>query len=408
VSTGPAAPGAAHPRALAIADHSYELPAQRIAQEPLAGRDESRLLVHRGGATIDARFRDLPEHLPAGTLLVLNETRVVNARLLFQRPTGAQIEVLCLDPADHGPVEQALVARGTSAWRCLIGNAKRWREGEELLLEAGDLRLLAQRTGTDRVRFRWEPAALTFAEVLDRMGHVPLPPYMQRPDGPLDRERYNTVFARHEGSVAAPTASLHFTPGLMERLGAKGVRMTRLTLHVGAGTFLPVSSERMDGHVMHDEEVSLPLAALEALRTQLGNGPIVAVGTTALRTIESLYWHGCRLLSGADGVEMDIGQWEPYEERDEPSVARTIEAVIDDLRKRGSDRLTGRTRLLIAPGYRFKLADGLITNFHQPRSTLLLLVAAFIGPDWRKVYAHALTSDYRFLSYGDGSLLWRT
>ncbi|HRH36862.1 MAG TPA: S-adenosylmethionine:tRNA ribosyltransferase-isomerase [Flavobacteriales bacterium] len=395
-------------RELAIADFTYVLPEDRIAQEPLAERDASKLLVCRNGVITDRTFRDVADELPANALLVLNDTRVVNARLVFHRSTGARIEVLCLSPADGAPVERAFAQRGSATWECFVGNAKRWKEGEELELQAGNLILRAARSGADHVRFTWSPGELTFADVLAQLGHVPLPPYMKRPDAEADKERYNTVFSHHAGSVAAPTASLHFTTELLRALEQRGIRKAQLTLHVGAGTFLPVKSERMADHRMHTEQVRVPLEALVAVREQLGKGPIVTVGTTALRTLESVYWHGAQLLRGTAGAEISIGQWEPYEERDnEPTAQEALDAVVDSLNTRGEDRLIGTTSLLIAPGYRFRFVDGLITNFHQPQSTLLLLVAAFVGPGWRAIYDHALAKDYRFLSYGDGSLLFR-
>lgn len=406
------------PRDLAIAEHTYTLPAERIAQRPLEERDAAKLLHYRNGAISDHRFSDLAGLLPVNSLLVLNDTRVVNARLVLQRPTGARIEVLCLTPADGGPVERAFAQQGNGTWNAFVGNAKRWKEGEEILLRGtvplrgtslGELALRARRTAPEQVSFTWEPAALTFAEVLEQVGHVPLPPYMARPDETTDRERYNTVFARHAGSVAAPTASLHFTPELLDAMAARGIATARLTLHVGAGTFLPVKSDRMDGHTMHSEQVRVPLEVLQALAAQLRNGPVVPVGTTALRTLESIYWHGVMLLQGRAGEELAVEQWEPYGHAAHalPSAQEALDAVIGRVSSSGDDRLTGSTRLLIAPGYTFRFADGLVTNFHQPQSTLLLLVAAIVGPDWRRIYDHALAGDYRFLSYGDGSLLWR-
>ncbi len=402
-----------HPRDLRIADYTYELPEERIAQRPLEERDASRLLVCRDGAISDRTFHELPGLLPPDALLVLNDTQVVNARLLFQRETGARIEVLCLAPADGVPVEEAFATRGQCVWDALVGNAKKWRTGEELHLRGtsslgAPLSLRASREG-EGVCFAWEPSELSFSEVLDRLGHVPLPPYMSRPDEDADRTRYNTVFARHPGSVAAPTASLHVSPGVLEGLGAKGIARTTLTLHVGAGTFAPVKSERMAEHPMHGEQVSIPREALLALAERLGRGPIIPVGTTALRTLESIYWHGVMILEGRAAAHMDIDQWEPYELRpgDLPTPARSLEAVITQVEAAGEVRLVGSTRLLIAPGYTFRFADALVTNFHQPQSTLLLLVAAFLGTGWRAVYDHALRSGYRFLSYGDGSLLWR-
>jgi len=398
-----------HPRGLSIADFTYALPEERIAQQPLTDRDASKLLVWRDGFISDRGFRGITDELPSGSLLVINDTRVVNARLVFHRSTGGRVEALCLSPVDGAPVELAFEARGACEWHCFIGNAKRWREGEELLLRAEGLELRATRTGAEQVRFSWAPRELSFSQVLDAFGHVPLPPYMKRADAPADKERYNTVFAKHEGSVAAPTASLHFTPELLEELALNGVTQARLTLHVGAGTFLPVKSERMEGHAMHHEQLRITRDALQAIVDQAGMAPIVAVGTTALRTLESLYWHGAGLIRGDRAVAMNVGQWEPYERIGaEPSSMEALQAVIADLDARGQAQLTGRTQLLIAPGYRFRFADGLITNFHQPQSTLLLLVAAFVGPDWRRIYDHALAHGYRFLSYGDGSLLWRS
>ncbi|MBK9177137.1 MAG: S-adenosylmethionine:tRNA ribosyltransferase-isomerase [Flavobacteriales bacterium] len=398
-----------HPRELAIADYTYALPEDRIAQQPLPERDASRLLVYREGSISDRFFRELTSEIPSGALLVLNDTRVVNARLVFHRDTGARIEVLCLSPADDGPVEEAFAQKGCCEWRCFIGNAKRWKEGERLLLRSGAIEFEAARIAPDTIRFRWSPAEHDFAYVLEALGHVPLPPYMKRSDSPADRERYNTVFAEHEGSVAAPTASLHLTPAILEALRSNGTRTASVTLHVGAGTFLPVKSGRMEGHGMHGEQVRIPLAALESFADRMGKGPIIAVGTTALRTLESVYWHGVKLLQGPAVEEMAVEQWEPYDTVDPlPTAAHALEAVLADLTRRGEDRLVGHTSLLIAPGYRFRFTDALVTNFHQPQSTLLLLVAAFIGQDWRAVYDHALLKGYRFLSYGDGSLLWRS
>lgn len=395
-------------RSLSIADFTYALPEDRIAQRPLADRDASKLLQFKDGRITDHRFTDLPDLLPTGTLLVLNDTKVVNARLVFHRSSGARIEILCLTPTAGRPVEAVFAETGSSEWECFVGNAKRWKEGEVLELNGDGTIVHAERTSPGTVRFTWRPADRSFSEVLERVGHVPLPPYMKRPDDGADKHRYNTVFAQHKGSVAAPTASLHFTPQVLERLMVKGIDKAALTLHVGAGTFLPVKSDTMQDHAMHREQVRIPIHALAQVAERLGVGSIVTVGTTALRTLESVYWHGVRLVKGEVLAEMDVHQWEPYANEEAlPSPAEVLAAVITDLRSRGEDRLVGSTELLIAPGYRFRFADGLVTNFHQPQSTLLLLVAAFLGSEWRSVYDHALTHDYRFLSYGDGSLLWR-
>lgn len=398
-----------HPRHLSIAEYTYELPNDRIAQHAMAERDASKLLVCRDGGISDRVFRELPEMLPAGSLLVLNDTRVVNARLLFRLSTGARIEVFCLEPANGKPAEQAFAERGTAIWNATVGNSKRWKAGETLTLQQGEVILVAKRLEPQVVQFEWSPHDLTFSEVLQSLGHVPLPPYMKRPDAEEDKERYNTVFAEHQGSVAAPTASLHFSPAVLEGLKAADIRTTALTLHVGAGTFLPVKSAHMAEHSMHSEQVRIPLEALETLRSQLDQGPIIPVGTTALRTVESIYWHGVMILQGRAGAELSIDQWEPYAHSAAslPSTKEALDAVLVALRAADESRLVGSTRLLIAPGYTFRFADALITNFHQPGSTLLLLVAALLGPEWRTVYDHALSKDYRFLSYGDASLLWR-
>ena len=397
------------PRGISIADMTYALPEERIAQQPLVDRDSSRLLEFRDGAVTDHHFRDLVGLLPANALMVLNDTRVINARLVFHRESGARIEVLCLEPAEARPVEEAFREKGTGRWKGFVGNAKRWKAGEVLTLRGERVVVQAEREEAELIRFSWTPPEMTFAEVLEDVGHVPLPPYMDRADEAADKVRYNTVFARHDGSVAAPTASLHFTPELLGALADKGVARTSLTLHVGAGTFLPVKSDRMADHDMHREQLRIPLATLRNLLAHLDKGPVVAVGTTAMRTLESIYWHGVALIRGTAGEEIDVHQWQPYEQPQEalPDAREALRAVIDQVAGLQDQQLVGGTRLLIAPGYRFRFATGLITNFHQPQSTLLLLVAAFIGEHWRRVYQHALDRGYRFLSYGDGSLLWR-
>ncbi|MCC6400666.1 MAG: S-adenosylmethionine:tRNA ribosyltransferase-isomerase [Flavobacteriales bacterium] len=404
-----------HPRDLSVSSVLYDLPADRIAQHPPADRGSSRLLVYRDGVIEDRIFADLPALLPAGALLVMNDTRVVNARLHFHKDTGARIEVFCLEPAHGGPVEEAFQQVDEAEWRCALGNAKRWKQGplgQLFRSPQGDVQLFAERLPDDghgtRVRFHWLPGGLTFAEVLARAGKVPLPPYMHRDAAVEDQERYQTVFARCEGSVAAPTAGLHFTPALLETLRSRGVQQARVTLHVGAGTFQPVHADTMAGHAMHRERILVGREVVQLLHDSAGVRPIVVTGTTSLRTIESLYWHGARILRGSDPVELHVDQWEPYEFplADHPGVREALGAVLRWMDDRGMDQVTGSTALLIAPGYRMRLADALITNFHQPGSTLLLLVAACVGQDWRRIYDHALSGGYRFLSYGDASLLW--
>ncbi len=394
------------PRALRIAEFTYELPPERVAQHPLEQRDASKLLLYRDGTIADALFAELADRLPADTLLVLNNTQVVNARIQLQRATGALIECMLVEPEKGRALESALQDRGRTQWWCLVGNAKRWK-GERLERIADGSMLWAERRevmeGRHLVEFSWE-GDRAFSEVLADHGEVPLPPYMRRTVEAADRHRYNTVFAQREGSVAAPTASLHFSPHVLEALRQRPVRMAHVTLHVGTGTFLPVKSERMAEHPMHGEQVRIPRSTVAELRDAIGHRAIVPVGTTALRTIESLCWFGDDLLNGADPDHLDVRQWRPYDEGPRDTVD-ALEAVLRWMNKHRIAEVNGQTSLLIAPGYRFRLAEGLVTNFHQPGSTLLLLVAAFVGDDWRKIYDHALMNNYRFLSYGDGSLL---
>lgn len=363
-----------HPRDLSADAVRYDLPDDRIARHPPADRGASRLLVHRNGAIEDRMFSELPDLLPAGALLVMNDTRVVKARLLFRKGTGAAIELFCLAPADGGPVEQAFQRRGEAAWLCAVGNARRWKQGPLALDHAapdGGVRLIAERLPPDpegaRIAFSWRPSGLTFAEVLARVGAVPLPPYMHRSAEAADGERYQTVYAREEGSVAAPTAGLHFDQGMLERLDAAGIERAFLTLHVGAGTFQPVRSANIEQHRMHPERYRIPEQTAQAVaRARARGGRVVAVGTTSLRALESAA-HGGGVLPG-----------------------------------------DGETALFITPGFRFRVADALVTNFHLPRSTLLMLVSAFAGREHvLAAYRHAVRERYRFYSYGDAMLIQR-
>ena len=412
------------PRTLAIHDFTYPLPAERIAPEPLPDRAASRLLVSRAGHITDQAFRDLPAELPEGALLVFNDTRVVRARLLARRPSGGQVELFCLEPvAPHRSLELALQQTGHGTWRCLVGNGRRWKAGPVVLEfttadgHAATLRAerRTQEAGTALIDFAWEPAELPFAEVLRAAGHLPLPPYLGRPDTATDAVRYQTVYAAAEGAVAAPTAGLHFTPEMLATLRDNGFETGHVTLHVGAGTFQPVKAARMADHPMHSEPLLVTAALLRQLLDHRPR-PVIAVGTTSLRTLETLYWLGVGLLQPAHAggaapaspPELLVTQWQPYDQADVAasiSAETALTALLRHLESRGTDTLEASTRLLIAPGYRFRLVNGLITNFHQPESTLLLLVAALLGPKWRAVYAHALREGYRFLSYGDSSLL---
>jgi S-adenosylmethionine:tRNA ribosyltransferase-isomerase len=400
-----------HPQDLSIHDFTYTLPDERIARFPLAERDASKLLVYRKGNISETVFHNLPDLLQPGDLLVFNHTRVVQARLVFQNANGARIEVFCLEPDGfHADIPTAMIQRANAQWKCLVGQARKWKEGEVLKARAGELELEARLLGREpdcfRVAFSWTPQEACFADVLEAVGQIPLPPYLKREPVRDDSDRYQTVYAREKGSVAAPTAGLHFTPKVMQALEAKGVARGFLTLHVGAGTFRPVKAERMEGHVMHEEEVIVSRALLAQIASL--EGSVAAVGTTSLRSLESVYWTGLRLMQNPDShPEISVQQWEPYSytEADCLPAQTVFQFLVNWMASRNMDVLKGITGLLIAPGYRIRVAQKLVTNFHQPQSTLLLLVSACIGEDWKKVYDYALANDFRFLSFGDSSLL---
>lgn len=408
-----------HPRQLSISEFSYHLPEHRIATHPLPERDASRLLIYREGQINEDRYRQIAEHLPSDSLLVFNDTRVMEARLLFQKQSGGIIEIFCLEPHEkYGDITRAMMETGEVEWLCLVGGASKWKHGQVLEKRitsvAGDLLLRAhyieKRLGSFVIRLEWTPLSYSFAEILHLAGAIPLPPYIKREVGPEDVIRYQTIYAKAEGSVAAPTAGLHFTARIFSALEAKGIRQRFVTLHVGAGTFKPVKAERMEDHEMHAEFIDVQRATIQEL-CDAGARPVIAVGTTSLRTLESLYWIGVQLidrkLRGEPCTEVPVvTQWEPYDSRQDVLVAASLQAILDWMDERGFTRIITRTQIIIAPGYRFRIVTGLITNFHQPQSTLLLLVAALIGGDWRKMYDHALERGFRFLSYGDGCLLW--
>jgi len=404
-----------HPKELKIEDFTYDLPDGRIARYPLAERDASKLLVYRKGAITEDVYRNFAGHIPAGSLMVFNQTRVVHARLLFKKESGSTIEVFCLAPHEqYTDIHTAMQQKQRVLWECMVGGASKWKHGMvlQLINETPKFTLSARieerRPGSFILSLEWDNEALTFAEVLQYAGKVPLPPYLQREADTTDETRYQTLFAREEGSVAAPTAGLHFTGNVLSDLTAKNIDSAFVTLHVGAGTFKPVKSQVMAGHDMHAEWIEVTADTLQKLRQNLG-GDIIAVGTTSLRTLESLYWIGNKL-AWNEPVDLHgtaVAQWEPYDAQWTVTPERALEAIADYMKAQGITRLVTRTQILIAPGYSFRIVNGLATNFHQPQSTLLLLVSAFIGTDWRKVYDHALANDYRFLSYGDGCLLWR-
>jgi S-adenosylmethionine:tRNA ribosyltransferase-isomerase len=395
---------------LLIADYDYGLPNDRIAAFPLAERDASRLLVYQDGTIADHHFRELSHFLPPCAVLVANNTRVIEARIFFQKQTGGFIELFCLEPHEPAEMVHALQATQSVQWRCLVGGASKWKPGQVLIKEVQvdgaqvtlEARYVERRPDDFVIAFTWAGGA-HFADILHAAGNIPLPPYIKREVQGSDAERYQTIFAKNEGSVAAPTAALHFTNRVFADLDAKNISRHFITLNVGAGTFKPVKTETLSAHAMHPENFSVTASTLQALI----NAPqVIATGTTTLRTLESLYWLGVKTRA-AGSLQTELGQWEAYEFEGKTSYRNSLELLVDELSKSNSESLNCRTSLLIRPGYSFRSADALITNFHQPRSTLILLVAAFIGEDWRRVYEHAMNGDYRFLSYGDSSLLWR-
>lgn len=402
-----------HIYGLQIDDYTYELPTGRIASYPLEQRDQSKLLVSNAEGIFESRFSELADLLDTGSLMVLNNTRVVQARLEFFKETGARIEIFCLEPLS--PVTDVHLALGLSSpvsWQCLVGNAKKWKTGQLLLGNpATGLKLSAamlSRKGEDfEIEFSWEPASLSFGEVLEQAGKTPLPPYIIREAGEDDKKTYQTVFARDDGSVAAPTAGLHFTAAVFKSLERKGIDHRFITLHVGAGTFKPVSADTIGTHQMHSEQFLVERSLVEALLSH--QGKVISVGTTSMRTLESLYWLGVKIRKGyvPENGFVKIDQWEPYIQGENPALVESLSAIIDYLDKHHLELLQGETALIIVPGYKFRLVDVLVTNFHQPRSTLLLLVAAFAGPVWKDAYEFAFNNNFRFLSYGDSCLFFR-
>ncbi len=395
-----------------IKDYDYPLPDGRIAKYPLQQRDSSKLLKYQGGKIETYSFKNLPSLLPDGALMVFNDTKVVPARLHFRRTTGAHIEIFCLEPVL--PNEYNLIFAETTAcrWKCIVGNIKKWK-GDTLYLynPEGDERvagmnfradLISREGETSIVEFSWD-GGLPFSKVLEIGGSIPIPPYLNRNTESIDYERYQTLYAKYRGSVAAPTAGLHFTETVLEEIRAKGIEEATVCLHVGAGTFLPVKSEEIGGHTMHREPFVVSKSLIDELARR--DRPVVAVGTTSVRTLESLYYAGVKCIE--EGAPGDIGQWMPYEREWTYSLEEALGALSGYLETNGMDALSIGTRIIIVPGYRFRVVDVLVTNFHQPQSTLLLLVSAFVGGDWKSIYDYALANDYRFLSYGDSSLLFR-
>lgn len=409
------------PRHIHISDYNYPLPDERIAKFPMARRDHSKLLIYRKGEVGEDMFYNLPDYLPKGALMVFNNTKVIQARMHFRKVdangehTGALIEVFLLEPAEPSDYELMFQTTGHCAWYCLVGNLKKWKEGSltrTLNMEHGPLTLKATRGeihGTSyRIDFEWD-APVSFAEIIDVMGELPIPPYLNRETQESDKTTYQTVYSKIKGSVAAPTAGLHFTSEVLQAIDAHGIDREELTLHVGAGTFKPVKSEEIEGHEMHTEYISVRRETIQKLIAH--DGSAIAVGTTSVRTLESLYYMGLKVMCNPDLTEdqLHVSQWEPYgevnsEKRIVNSVA-ALQALLDWMDAHDLQVLHSSTQIIIAPGYDYKIVKMLVTNFHQPQSTLLLLVSAFVRGDWRKIYDYALSHDFRFLSYGDSSLL---
>ena len=411
---------------LRISDYNYELPDERIAKFPLPQRDHSKLLIYRHGEVTDDQFFRLPDYLPQGALMVFNNTKVIQARIHFRKETGALIEVFLLEPAEPSDYELMFQTQGRCAWYCLVGNLKKWKEGTLVrTITIGDKAVSVKATrgpqhGTSHlVIFEWSllpssvtphpsPTVPSFAELIDAIGELPIPPYLNRKTQESDKTTYQTVYSKIKGSVAAPTAGLHFTPQVLSAIDAHGIDREELTLHVGAGTFKPVKCEDVAQHQMHTEYIAVRRQTIEKLLAH--DCQAIAVGTTSVRTLESLYWMGCKLLRSPNltNEELHVSQWEPYEEKEgwgTVSPQKALEALLAWYDRNGVDVLHSSTQIIIAPGYDYRIVKMLVTNFHQPQSTLLLLVSAFVHGDWRRIYDYALAHDFRFLSYGDSSLL---
>lgn len=399
-----------------IKDYDYALPAERIASFPLPKRDESKLLVYRNEKIEENTFRNISQYIPEDSILVFNDSKVVKARILVENSAGQKIEIFCLEPIlPSREFQMAFAAVKKCKWLCMVGNAKKWKEDtiiHNFVTKGKVVELRVRKSepvnGVYEIEFEWNPFDMTFSEVLMRVGHIPLPPYIKRDDQKSDAERYQTVYANLEGSVAAPTAGLHFTEEVLEELKAKGVDEEFVTLHVGAGTFQPVKSEKIGEHNMHGEKFFVSKTLVEKILNR-NDKKIIAAGTTTARTLESLYWLGLRLLenSSVKTDNLKVTQWEAYEnnEAKKYSASEAIQALADYMKFNEIDTLECETEIIISPGYKFRIIDGLITNFHQPKSTLLLLIAAFTNGKWKDIYDYAMKNDFRFLSYGDSSLI---
>lgn len=396
---------------IAIAEYDYPLPDERIAKYPLAQRDTSKLLLYNNGKVSEDLFSNLPKYIPHGSLMVFNNTRVIQARLRFRKETGAQIEVFCLEPEQPCDYQRIFLETKECVWQCLVGNSSRWKSGvlsQTIEVSGKAVTLSVERTGdagaVNHIRFSWD-GGCSFAELLEAAGELPIPPYLNRRTEESDSQTYQTVYSKVKGSVAAPTAGLHFTAAVLEALDAAGVQRGEVTLHVGAGTFKPVKSELIAGHEMHEEYIEVKRALLE--RLVAAGGEAVAVGTTSVRTLESLYFLGEQVAENpsVSPDALHVAQWTPYERSHTLSAVEALRALLEWMERNGMDRVHAHTQIMIAPGYRFRIVKAIVTNFHQPKSTLLLLVSAFVKGNWRAIYDYAIDNGFRFLSYGDSSLL---
>ena len=397
-----------------INDYDYDLPPEYIAQYPVNERDKSQLLIYRDDDIVKDTFRNIDEYLPPDSLLVFNNTRVIRARILFHKETGAVIEILCLEPLSPSDYSLSFSSKESVEWKCLIGNLKKWKSGILTVPfehKSNQFNLYAERLQTEdeawRIRFSWNSPEISFGEVIEATGHIPLPPYINREDETEDIERYQTVYSSIKGSVAAPTAGLHFTGNVFEKLKTRGIKSVELTLHVGAGTFQPVKATNIFDHEMHSEHFFINKKTIEIILEH--HGKIIAVGTTSVRTLESIYWLGVRLIKNPaeNFPDFSLGQWEAYRMETDYSVEQSLGALLKYLNEMNLSYLHASTSIMIVPGYKFRMTGGMITNFHQPRSTLLLLISAWTGNRWKDIYTFALENRFRFLSYGDSSLLLR-
>lgn len=397
-----------------IEDYNYPLPDHRIAKYPLKQRDASKLLIYRDGAISESVFSQISDYLPENSLLIYNNTRVIQARLLFSKDTGARIEVFCLEPLVPADYALSLGSNGECVWKCMVGNLKKWKDGTLTKTVSFDGRnctlsatMLASDGNTHTIKFSWDNSDIHFAGILENTGELPIPPYLHRKTEESDLETYQTIYSKIKGSVAAPTAGLHFTDEVLNSLKQKNINIAELTLHVGAGTFQPVKTENIADHQMHTELISVPRTTIELILRNIGN--IVAVGTTSVRTLESLYYAGVLIAdqNPTKSASIHITQWLPYTRKPDITVHEAIQNILNYLDRHSLGNLVATTQIMIRPGYEFQIVNAMITNFHQPKSTLLLLVSAFVNGNWKSIYDYALNNDFRFLSYGDSSLLMK-